>query len=258
VSAAWVVHEGDALDVLRGLDAGSVDVVLTDPPYSSGGAFRGDRQQSTEIKYSGFTQNADGWRKGSAGDYPEFTGDTRDQRSFLTWFGLWAGQCRRVAKPGAHFFTFTDWRQLPTMTDAVQVAGWVWRGLAVWDKGIGRPMKGRFRNHLEYIVWATNGPTSEPEDVYLPSLFRHSPPNKTARLHRTEKPAGLIAELLRLSPSGATVLDPFAGSGSTGEACLQTGRKFVGVELEPTYAGIARRRLTEVEASAGLFAPGAA
>jgi site-specific DNA-methyltransferase (adenine-specific) len=89
--------------------------------------------------------------------------------------------------------------------------------------------------------------------------LRHSPPNKTTRIHRTEKPVALIADLLRLAPEGATVLDPFAGSGSTGEACLKTGRNFIGIELERHYADLATCRLVKAEAeAANLFAPEAA
>lgn len=52
---------------------------------------------------------------------------------------------------------FIDWRNLPAMTDAIQMAGWVWRGVIVWDKGVSRNIPGRFRNDCEYIVWGTNG-----------------------------------------------------------------------------------------------------
>ena len=47
---------------------------------------------------------------------------------------------------------------LYTSTDALQWAGWIWRGTAVWDKGNSRPQKGRFRQQAEYIVWGSNGP----------------------------------------------------------------------------------------------------
>jgi site-specific DNA-methyltransferase (adenine-specific) len=236
------LYMGDALAVLRDLPSRSVDGVITDPPYSSGGMLRGDRNLPTEQKYRGWSQNADGSSRPPTSTYEGFTGDTRDQRAYLTWFGIWAGECLRVAKPGAHFLTFTDWRQLPTTTDAVQVAGWVWRGLAVWDKGIGRPMRGRFRNHVEYLVWATNGPVAE-EDCYLSSVFNYAPPRPEAREHLTEKPTGLIVDLLPLVPSGGVVLDPFMGSGTTGVACMQGGRRFVGVEMTDHYAEVAARRI---------------
>jgi site-specific DNA-methyltransferase (adenine-specific) len=241
----WTLHKGDALAVLREMPSASVDAVVTDPPYSSGGAFRGDRAQPAEAKYRGWSQNPDGSSRKPTTQYNGFTGDTRDQRGFLVWASLWMAECQRLLRPGGTFATFSDWRQLPTMTDAVQSGGLVWRALAVWDKGIGRPVRGRFRNHVEYIVWATNGPHTNPQSVYPPSILRHSPPGSRNRLHLTEKPVGVIDELLKLTPPGCAVLDPFVGSGTTGVACLATGRNFVGVELSDHYHAVASRRLTE-------------
>jgi site-specific DNA-methyltransferase (adenine-specific) len=240
VDDAVTLYHGDALAVLQSLPNESVDGVITDPPYSSGGMVRGDRTQSTSDKYLGWAPAASGQPKREL--YNGFTGDNRDQRGYLAWAALWLGDCRRIAKPGAHLLMFTDWRQLPTTTDAVQAGGWVWRGVAIWDKGIGRPMKGRFRNHVEYLVWATNGPVAE-QDVYLDSVFRHAPPRPETREHMTEKPVGLIRDLLPLVPKGGTVLDPFMGSGTTGAACVMDGRKFIGVELTEHYADVAADRL---------------
>lgn len=241
----WTLYKADALAVLAELPTGSVDALITDPPYSSGGMVRGDRMASTENKYRGWSQNSDGSSRKPEATYEGFTGDNRDQRSYGYWFSLWAGEARRVATPGASFLSFTDWRQLPTTTDAVQSAGWVWRGVAVWDKGIGRPMRGRFRNHVEYLVWSTNGPITDPEDIYLSSVFRHTPPTSTSRVHLTEKPVELLSEFMPLVPAGGVVLDPFAGSGTTGIAALAAGRRFIGVEMTEHYAEVAARRLSE-------------
>lgn len=239
------LYQADALAVLSHLPTDSVDAVITDPPYSSGGMVRGDRNAPTEAKYRGWSQNADGSSRKPTANYAGFTGDTRDQRGYLCWFSLWAGEALRVAKPGAHFLTFTDWRQLPTTTDAVQAAGWVWRGVAVWDKGIGRPMRGRFRNHVEYLVWATNGPVNE-QDCYLDSVFRFGPPRPEARVHLTEKPLPLLTALMPLVPKDGVVLDPFAGSATTGVAAINTGRRFIGCELTEHYAEVAADRLRVV------------
>ncbi len=119
----WVLHQGDALAVLRSMPDASVDAVITDPPYSSGGFTRGDRSLPPAMKY---TMN------GTKIERPTFAGDNRDQRSFGYWCALWLGECLRVAKPGAPLCVFTDWRQLPTMTDAIQAGGWVWRGIVDW------------------------------------------------------------------------------------------------------------------------------
>ena len=100
-------------DVIDAVD--SFDALITDPPYSSGGMFRGDRQGSTLAKYTG--------SHGHQPDLPQFTGDTRDQRGFLAWCGLWLGSARMKANQYANCLVFTDWRQLPTLSDAFQVGG---------------------------------------------------------------------------------------------------------------------------------------
>jgi site-specific DNA-methyltransferase (adenine-specific) len=140
-------------------------------------------------------------------------------------------------------FVFTDWRQLPVTTDGVQAGGWTWRGLCVWDKGVGRPMKGRFRNHLEYLVWGSHGSMPTPEDVYPSTLLKHAPPG-TARTHVTEKPEKLLRDLLSVAPDGA-VLDPFMGSGTTLRAAKDLGRKAIGIEIEERYCEIAAQRCAQ-------------
>lgn len=85
---------------------------------------------------------------------------------------IYHGEAMRVAKSGSPLMVFTDWRQLPAVTDAVQCAGWAWRGLVTWQKPIGRPHKGEFRRDAEFIVYARKGglPADLP-DVYLTGVY---------------------------------------------------------------------------------------
>lgn len=147
----WQLIHGEALQVLQTLPPASVDAVICDPPYSSGGFSRDDKSKTPDQKYT---------QSGREGRFPDFSGDNRDQRSYLTWCALWMDAALAALKPGGYFLAFTDWRQLPVMTDAVQVAGVFWRGIVVWDKGGGAraPHKGYFRHQAEYVVWGTKGP----------------------------------------------------------------------------------------------------
>lgn len=106
----WTLYHGDCLALLP--DLGPTDAVITDPPYSSGGMVRGDRMGSTRKKYAGTDSEA-------AEYVPEFTGDNRDQRSFLTWCTLWLSMAFNIAVSGSPLVCFSDWRQLPTITDAI-------------------------------------------------------------------------------------------------------------------------------------------
>jgi site-specific DNA-methyltransferase (adenine-specific) len=225
--------QGDALETLMGMEGETFDAVVTDPPYSSGGMHAGARQRPPEEKYQ-----SSGVKK----HYPALLGDNRDQRSFALWATLWLAQCYRVAKPGAGMLVFTDWRQLPTMTDAVQAGGWLWRGLVVWDKPTARPMLGEFRRQCEFLVFGAKGQLTQAHRKCLPGLYRHIVVG-AAKRHITEKPLGLMEDLLQVVREGGHVLDPFMGSGSTGEACLLSGRAFTGIELSEEYFQVAHARL---------------
>ncbi|MDX2087851.1 MAG: site-specific DNA-methyltransferase [Kofleriaceae bacterium] len=210
---------------------------MTDPPYSSGAQHASGRALLPPSKKYGLGQGG--------GAHPDFQGDNRDQRSFLRWCAMWLGESLRLAKPGAPLVVFTDWRQLPTVTDAVQIAGWVWRGVAVWDKTEGaRPQMGRFRSQCEYMVWGTNGPSVREIDEevgVLPGCFRHFA-RKNDRFHLTGKPTPLMEDVVKICRPGGVVLDPFAGSGTTLVAALTSGRRAIGCELSAEYARVARER----------------
>ena len=233
-----LVH-GDALRVLIELPNDSFDLVLADPPYSTGGAFRGDRAQALpRAKYSSSDSFA-------ASLLADFTGDNRDQRSYLAWSTLWLGEARRVLRPGRACAVFTDWRQLPTTTDALQAAGFVWRGLAVWDKTQGRPSPGIANGQCEYVVWGTKGPIDLGHEVYLPTVLRARIP-RDERLHITPKPLELLGQLVQLAPPQGIVLDPFCGSGSVAVAAHRHGRRSISVEMADEYVDVTRSRLAGV------------
>lgn len=238
------LFNGDCLEVLRTIQPESVDMVLCDPPYSSGGLFAGDRKQSTRTKYCDDDYNG-------AARFQNFSGDNMDQRSFTEFMRMVLQAARRVTRPEGVAAVFVDWRNLPALTDALQAAGWVWRGVVVWDKGSSRAIPDRFRNDCEFVVWGTNGPKKteyKKGAKALPGCYRVQSVSTKDKHHQTEKPVELLEKLLQISPEGGTVLDMFMGSGSTGVACVNTGRNFIGVELDPGYHKTAENRIAEAQA----------
>ncbi|MHC4647255.1 MAG: DNA-methyltransferase [Planctomycetota bacterium] len=231
----WEVYQGDALAFLLEYDGEPFDALVTDPPYSSGGATRGDRTSTTLSKY---VQNDSSAQQ----TLSDFEGDNRDQRSFLTWCSLWLMAAWQRCRPGATLHVFSDWRQLPSMSDAIQCGGWIWRGIVPWNKSEGtRPQLGRHRAQCEYTLFGTKGP-------HVPYIGAPALPGfyecviSRERTHIAEKPVKLIREMLKAVPPGGLVLDLFAGSGAHLEACLLEGRRVVGVELVPSIANLAADR----------------
>ena len=234
------IIQGDTLQVLKTFPDDLFGGIITDPPYASGAADQNARQKSTAAKYSSAKTN---------NLLPDFEGDSKDQRSWTHWAAEWLAEARRCTKDGAPICVFIDWRQLPSLTDALQWAGWIWRGVLVWDKTNSRPQRGRFRQQAEFVVWGSNGnmPTSRNAPV-LPGVFRQSMPALTKRIHQTEKPLEVMRDMVRIVEPDGIILDPFAGAGTTVLASKLEGYPAVGIELSPHYAAAAQKRVEAEDA----------
>ena len=227
------LHHVDAVEFVRSLPAKSIDMLLTDPPYCSGGLHAASRAKPTRAKYINSTTKT---------DFEDFDFDNMDQRSWLFWCQGWLSGAHRALKTGGLVVCFIDWRQLPALTDVVQAAGFTLRGIAVWDKTTGRtrPRRGGFTQQAEFIVWASKGALLRNE-VYLPGVFQYrlDMPKK----HQTEKPIDLAREVVRLVPAGGTVVDLFAGSGTFLKAAKDAGLNWTGCETNARYYEEASARL---------------
>lgn len=231
-----LIH-GDALRVMRTLGDGSCDAIITDPPYASGAATKSGKLLSTAKKYTSYKQNNC--------PYPDFAGENMDQRSWTHYMRDVLGEAHRICKPGSVCVLTIDWRQLPSLTDAMQQAGWIWRGTVVWDKTNARPQKGRFRQQAEFVVWGSKGPLPVDRPVpVLPGVIS-APMEFVGRIHQTQKPLALMRTLVRICLPGGTILDPFAGSGTTLAAARVEGYEAIGIETVPAIYESARQRLAQ-------------
>lgn len=206
-----IIH-GDSLSVLRGLPDGCIDAVITDPPYGIG--------------------------------YESRTGArVKNDKSPFIWFLY---DAFRVLKPnGGALACFTRWDVQQAFIDAMRIAGFVVKSEVVWDKvshGMG-DTKAQFAPSHENILFAVRGkyafPGARPRDV-----LTHKKLGSASRVHPTEKPVGLLEDIITsVTRPGDLILDPFAGSGSTLAAAKQTGRRYIGVELDAGHFETARQRL---------------
>lgn len=211
------LHRGDCLQTLRKMPAESVDSIVTDPPY-------GMNFQSTMV--------ARERRKAKIAG---------DERPFIWWLA----EAHRVLRDGGAMVCFTDWRNQETWRLAIECAGFHIRSHCVWDRvghGMG-DLTGAFAPRHDVFWFATKGKFKFPGKRPA-SVLRHTRPAASCSSHPTRKPVELMSDLVRaVTPPGGIVLDPFAGSGSTGEAAVLGGYRFIGCELSDEYASEAQWRI---------------
>ncbi len=217
------IIEGDCLDVMRGMADASVDAVVTDPPFFCPATHYQTRVH-TQRKFA-------------------------DMSILTHWWGTISDELRRIVKPTGHTLVFCNADSYAAFYPAMYNR-WDKLTCLIWDKD--RPGLGRvWRHQHEMIIAARNKGAYEPNDGRLRAdVFRVKATLPSERCHPVQKPAELLAALIEsCCPVGGIVLDPFAGSGTTGEAAIGIGRNFLGVEADKEYSIIARRRIAAAEAS---------
>jgi site-specific DNA-methyltransferase (adenine-specific) len=219
-----LIH-GDCLDVLPTLDAGSVDAVITDPPYGIGYAS------------SRTTRNGGGPRISRA----SFGEDKYDAR--------WLGDAARVLKDGGALYLFTRWDVAHKWREAIEAAGLTVAQRIVWDKshwGMGDLRY--FGSQVEDVLFAVKGIHRlawDKRQGNLWKVWRGEVWRDGFCDHPTQKPVALMQKMVEYScPVDGVTLDPFMGTGTTGVACYNTGRRFIGIEKAPHYFQVASDRLS--------------
>ena len=197
-------------------------IIITGPPYSSGG-----------FQEAGKTAGSIGTRSNEviALDNLSTRGYQRLMREVL-----------RKLSMADESYIFTDWRMWVYTADALEDGGWRVRNMLVWDKkqmGMGLP----WRNQHELIAFGKRTP-AKMKDGKAGNVI--CVPRSGNANHPTEKPVLLIERLIANS-NGSTVIDPFMGSGTTGVACVNLKRSFIGIELERRYFDIACRRIEDAQ-----------
>ena len=230
---------GDCLDVLKALRRESVDLVVADPPYNIG------------IDYG------QGKKADRRGDYWQ-------------WCRQWIYLCDRALRPGGSIWIISGQEHGAEIDLSLQLQGLTVRNRVTWHETFGVYCHGKFGRCSRPIFYAVKGKgfTFNRESVTIPSARqtkygdrRAAPGGKIMgdvwQINRvcgtfkervkgvpTQLPEELVRRIIGVSSNpGDTVLDPFAGSGTTPAVAAAMGRKSIGIELNPEYAAIAERRL---------------
>lgn len=159
----------------------------------------------------------------------------------------WLREAWRVTKPGGALICFCRWDVQEAFRFAIELAGFKVKSQVIWDRdrhGMGDTSAAWAPQH-DVIWFAIKGRYRFPRGRPA-SVVRARRPDARRLRHPTEKPVDLMQRCVRVCPEGGVVLDPFNGSGSTGEAALLEGCRYIGIELESDYVARSRDRLRQV------------
>lgn len=236
------LYLGDCREVLASLPGESIDMIWTDPPYGHANHHDGDLNARLN-EHRGIESQ------------PIANDGADDMRVVVDAMLTEAARllkadccCCCCCCGGGPRPTFA-W-----VADRMDRAGLTFFHSVIWDK-VNPGLGWRYRRQHEMVMvshreggkllWADQGRA-------VPNIYSQMPPRD--RQHPNEKPLAMVRHFIELHSSpGQIVLDPFMGSGTTGVAALETGRKFIGIELDPAHFETAVRRIQRAHDNPPLF-----
>ena len=210
----YTLHLGDCLEYMRGMDAGSVDAVVTDPPFG------------IDFKYA------------THDDAPEKYADM--MREFII-------QAERITKDG-FIFVWQAMKNCDKWHTWFPAGFRIFAGLKNFTQFRPTPIQYSFD---PVIFWSIGNPKVKPvavmRDYHMGNTAKYVAEKSNG--HPCPRPLNTVAYIVNMvTDIGATIFDGFAGSGTTGVACMQLGRNFIGCEIDPRYHAIAEKRISQAAA----------
>ncbi len=228
---------GDCLEIMKELPDNSVDAVVTDPPYCSGGR----QQAGARNTIAKNTREDEAW----------LPSDNMGTDTYLWFMRQVAKESIRLTVTGGSAYVFTDWRQYTTIVTAWESAGWTLKNVLVWDKNRGGAMGSWWRNNHEWVPIFVKGKARPLTSHSFFNTWAGGKPQ--GGQHPTEKPLELLQYIISaVTPVGGVILDPFMGSGTAGVAAISLGYGFQGIEIDPTYYAIAEKRIADAQQQLAL------
>lgn len=257
-SRSFSLFQGNCVELLDRFATenpdGVFDSIFADPPYF--------------LSNGGITCHAGRMVKVDKGNWDKSRGPELNHEFNMAWLSV----CQRVLKANGTIWVSGTSHVIYSVGFAMQQLGMKILNDITWEKPNPPPnLSCRYFTHsTETIIWAAKSSKSKHVFNYktmreanggkqMKNVWKFTSPRRTEKTHGkhpTQKPVSLIERCLIASTSeGAIILDPFMGSGTTGVACINQKRRFVGVELEKTSFELAKRRIQHAEdAATDLFA----
>ena len=233
---AGIILLGDCIDIMKRMPSESIDLIITDPPYniSQRKIILRDKYHRKPLNYS-------------FGEWDEFK--TIDE--FLDWTYTWLKEAIRLLKPYGTFYSFFSKSEISFFEYMLRDLGMHVRSTCCWYKTNPAPLlfKVGYQSGWEVFTFATKnkgrGHTFHWELGQQSNVFVHPVVQGKERTeHPTQKPLALIKKLITYSSNVRDiVLDPFLGSGTTAVACIELGRRYIGIEKERKWFYTSLKRI---------------
>ncbi len=210
-----------------------VDHIITDPPYNI--------SKDNNFKTMNRPRAGVDFGKWDNGDFDLYS---------------WIPNYSKILNKNGSMIIFCSYRYISYIVDALESdeSGMIVKDIIVWQKSnpMPRNINRRYVQDMEFAVWAVKKKAkwifNKPEDKsYLRSIYRTSTVSGKERYaHPTQKSLNLMKDLITVHTNeNDLILDPFMGTGTTGDAAISLGRRFIGVELNDKYFDIAKKRLNK-------------
>jgi modification methylase len=241
---------GDCVEIMRSMPAASVDMVFADPPYNL--QLGGELLRPNNTKVDGVDAEWD--RFDGFAEYDRFSRD-------------WLTEARRLLKPEGTLWVIGSYHNIFRVGSILQDIGYWILNDVIWRKTNPMPnFRGRrFTNAHETLIWCSRDRESRyrfnyeamkslnedlqmRSDWLIPLCTGHERLKVDGRkAHPTQKPEALLHRAILASTEvGGVVLDPFFGSGTTGAVAKKLGRDYIGIDMDSSYAELARKRIAKV------------
>ena len=217
------LRQGDCLELMKDIPDESIDLIITDPPYKivQGGC----TNKAVRLKGS----NQEQLKKGIL-----FNNNSMK-------FSEWVPEVYRVLKNNSHCYIMSNDRNINELLNVCKNTGFKLLNILVWGKSKHSPNRYYLKN-CEFIIFLRKGKAKNINKMGTKQLLLVN--NVETKKHPSEKPIELMKILIENSSNeNDVVLECFMGSGSTGVACLNTNRNFIGIELDEKYFEIAKERI---------------
>ena len=223
--------QGDCLELMKDIPNGSVDIIITSPPYNLGN-----------------THHTGGKRFKPYGKY----NDDMKELDYQAWQVEVLNECFRILKDDGSLL----YNHKNRISKGVQITPYQWilktdfivKQEIVWQNGSQNFDKIRFYPFTERIYWLAKSPKTKLFNaINHHDVFTKSDWNSVGTKGKFKRafPVKMVDDLLTCFPNAEVVLDPFMGSGTTGVACKNLNRNFIGIELDENYFEIAKNRILE-------------